>query len=90
MTFNGIKGLWLVARHLPNMLQEGIIQELVLQFFQSTIGVDFKSPVRVANPDLGGCDGLSLLLGWPFVLKVRNHDWAIYAEMLTPSVHRID
>lgn len=42
---------------------------------------------RVANPDLGGCDGRSLFLGWSFVLSIANHDWMIFAEMLTPSVH---
>ncbi len=69
------------------MFQEGIFRELILQLFEVAVRVESESAARVANPDLGGRDGLSLLLGWPFVLRVGNHNWVIFAEMLTPSVH---
>lgn len=78
-----------MTSHLCNISQEDIIRELILQRFEVAVRVEFGPAARVANPDLGGRDGLSLLLGWPFVLSIRNYDWVIFAEMLTPSVHRI-
>jgi len=63
LTFNGIKGLWFIIRHLCNTSQEGIIGELILRCFEVAVREEFKDAARVANPDLGGRDGLSLLLG---------------------------
>jgi len=76
--------------NLISRLVDSCIPSLtILQRFEVAVRVEFGPAARVANPDLGGRDGLSLLLGWPFVLSIRNYDWVIFAEMLTPSVHRI-
>jgi len=85
LAFESIKGPGLKPRCLCNTVHEGIIGEL--QRFEVVVEEEFEYAARVANPDLGDRDGLSLLLGCPFVLRVGNHNWVIFAEVLTSSIH---
>lgn len=85
VTFDSIKKRPFVTGHLGDISQEGIIREFVLQRFEVVIGVKVELAARVANPNLGDRDGLSLLFGWPFVLGVGNQNWTVFTKMLAPS-----